>query len=592
MPDALPSLVSPETAYAAIAGRDARWDGRLYLGVSTTGIYCRPSCPARTPRPENCQFFPTAAAAAAAGFRACRRCRPDALPGSRDWDVRADLAARAVRLIAGGAMDDGGLSALASRLAVSPRHLTRLVVAEVGATPGQLARTRRAHTARLLLAQTDLPLADVALAAGFGSVRQFNAIMKEEFGATPSALRTTAQRASRAAVRPRAARPGVTAWSGVTTWSGETERAEGVRPPSLTLRLAYRPPLALGPLRRTLAAHVVDGVERVDPDGTHVRVVAAPGGPAVVRLHLGTAGAGEAHDGDAGSASTASGPWTSTGAPATLPASVDLTDLRDLMPVLAATRRWLDLDADPLQIHAHLGEDPMLAPLLMANPGLRVPGAVDGAELAVCAVLGQQVSLAVARTFQGRIARAFGAPLPGSFGAGSASLDPLGEAGHATVAPLTAFPSPATLAEAGPQRIRDAAHLTQARARAVHGLAVALANGEVTLEPGVDPAETRTRLLALPGIGPWTADYIALRALRDPDAFMPSDLVLRKALAARTDRELREVTPSFAECVSAPWRPWRSYALQHLWTHAVYDPPPFALSTPHPQTSPTPTEPT
>lgn len=499
--------LDPAAAYRAVSGRDTRWDGRLYLGVTSTGIYCRPSCPARTPRPENCRWFPTAAAAVAAGFRACRRCRPDAVPGSRQWDARLDLVSRAVRLIADGVLDDGGVAALAARLGVSSRHLHRLLVREVGAGPQQLGQTRRAQTARTLIEQTSLTLADIAFAAGFGSIRQFNDVIRAEFGTSPGVLR------------------------GNTRIAAAVDGREAVEGPSLSLRLVFRPPLAREPLRRTLAAHAIAGVERVD-GAVHTRIVRAPAGPAVVEIDF--------------AAQYAS----------TIRVRLGLTSLADLMPVVTRLRRWLDLDADPCLVDGHLGMDPILARFVAAHPGLRVPGAVDGAELAVCAVLGQQVTLAGAKTLQGRIAARFGTPVPAASGPGG-------------VPGPVVFPTAARLSEAGPEAIRDAANLTASRARAVHALATAIVGG-LDLTPGTDRAVVRTRLLAIPGIGPWTVDYITLRALHDPDAFIGSDLVLRRALAAvhRVDRAA--LTAAIAERHSAPWRPWRSYALQHLWTSEVY----------------------
>lgn len=549
-----------ESAYRAVAGRDTRWDGRLYLGVATTGIYCRPSCPARTPLPQNCRYFPTAAAAVAAGFRACRRCRPDALPGSRHWDVRTDLAARAVRLIAEGVLDDAGVQGLASRLAVSERHLHRILVAEVGASPQQLGRTRRAQMARMLLDQTDMPLSEVAFAAGFGSIRQFNDVMRADFGTAPSQLRRPAPRAR-----------------GATDPSPDSDDGRaGVEAPTVRLLLSYRPPLASAALRRTLAAHVIDGVDRQLSDGSHLRVVDAPSGPAIVRLRL------DGPEPPSG-AGPATGPDVLPGAPrrpGRLPVTLRLTSLSDLMPVVHRVRRWLDLDADPVEIGAHLGSDPLVGPLVAARPGLRVPGAVDGAELAICAVLGQQVSLSGARLFQSRIAAAFGTPVaavwPGWTTSARETIEPGGGAPSQLPAdesrsprPPLVFPRAEVLAAAGPQRIRDAANLTRSRALAVHILAEAIAGG-LSLDPGAEIARTRTRLLAMPGIGPWTADYITLRALRDPDAFMPSDLVLRKALATATGEPLAALTPRMAEEISRPWRPWRSYALHHLWTTEAY----------------------
>ncbi|HEU4675624.1 MAG TPA: AlkA N-terminal domain-containing protein [Motilibacteraceae bacterium] len=487
---AVDPLPDHATCYRAAAGRDPRWDGRLYLAVTSTGIYCRPSCPARTPRPENCRFYPTAAAAVAAGFRACRRCRPDALPGSRHWDGRGDLAARAVRLIREGAVDEVGVAGVARRLAVSERHLHRVLVAEVGAGPQQLARTRRAQTARMLLEQTTLPVAEVAFAAGFASVRQFNDVMRAEFALAPSALRGRRAPAE--------------------------ERAAAADRPSVVLRLRHRAPYAVEPLRRFLAGHAVPGLERHDPaSGEHVRTVPAPHGPAVVSVLPGAA-------------------------PDHVVARLRLADLADLAPVVARLRRWLDLDADPEQVADVLHRDARLAPLVAARPGLRVPGAVDGTETALLAVLGQQVSLGAARTFAGRLVAAFGT---------EAADD------------LHAFPDAACLAAAGPDVLRETVGLTTARARTLHAVAQAAADGLV-LDPGADRDEARARLLALPGIGPWTTEYVALRALGDPDAYPAEDLVLRRALGVRTARE--------AVALAQAWRPWRGYALLHLWTERVF----------------------
>lgn len=487
---AVEPLPDHAACYRAAAGRDPRWDGRLYLAVTSTGIYCRPSCPARTPRPENCRFYPTAAAAVAAGFRACRRCRPDALPGSRHWDSRGDLAARAVRLIREGAVDELGVAGVARRLAVSERHLHRVLIAEVGAGPQQLARTRRAQTARMLLEQTALPVAEVAFAAGFASVRQFNDIMRAEFALAPTALRDGR--------------------------AGREERSAGADAPTVVLRLRHRAPYAVEPLRRFLAGHAVPGLERHDAaTGEHVRTVPAPHGAAVVSVLPGAA-------------------------PDHVVARLRLADLADLAPVVARLRRWLDLDADPVQVGDVLGRDARLAPLLASRPGLRVPGAVDGTETALLAVIGQQVSLGAARTFAGRLVAAFGGDAPDG---------------------LRTFPDAGALAAAGPDVLRSAVGLTSARARTLHALASAAAGG-LALDPGADRHETRARLLALPGIGPWTSEYVALRALGDPDAYPAEDLVLRRALGVRTARE--------AVALAQPWRPWRGYALLHLWTERVF----------------------
>lgn len=489
----LADLLDADACYRAAAGRDARWDGRMYLGVVTTGIYCRPSCPARTPLRRNCVFFRSAAAAVAGGFRACRRCRPDTVPGSRDWDARGDLTARAVLLIRDGVVDQVGVAGLAARLAVSERHLHRVLVAEVGATPQQLNRTRRAQTARMLVEQTALPLADVAFAAGFGSVRQFNDVMIAEYGTTPSALR-------RPTARPVGGDPADGQMSDVG--------------PAVVLRLRHRPPLATAPLRRFLAAHAVAGTDRLD-DATHTRVVPGARGPAIVTIEWGDA-------------------------PDHVVARLQLADLADLMGVVARVRRWLDLDADPALVDGALSEDALLAPLVAARPGLRLPGATSGTETALCAVLGQQVSLGAARTFAGRLVAHLGTAAPDG---------------------LLQFPAAEAVAAAPPEELRAAIGITTARGRALQALARAVAEGLV-LEPGSDRDAVRNELLALPGIGPWTADYVALRCLGDPDGYLPGDLVLKRALGVTTSTAALDR--------SKGWEPWRGYALMHLWTAAVF----------------------
>ncbi|WP_258724612.1 DNA-3-methyladenine glycosylase 2 family protein [Cellulomonas sp. NS3] len=507
--------LDPGAAYRAISGRDPRFDGRLYVGVVSTGVYCRPSCPARTPRPENCRFYPAAAAAVAAGFRACRRCRPDALPGSRDWDVRGDLAARAVRAIADGAVDDVGVDGLAARLHVSVRHLHRVLVAEVGASPLQLARTRRAQLARMLLDQTDLSMADVAFGAGFASVRQFNDVVREHFGAPPSELRR--------ARRGGALAPGA---------AGTTDRlpVSGAR---LSLRLRFTPPFDADSWFRHVAHRAVPGLERAA--GAPAAAAGAGAEPAaaamsVTRLLRGVEGPVHvtvvlAADGSA------------------VHAHLELTSLADLAPTVTRLRRWLDLDADPALVAAALGDDPLLVPLLAARPGLRVPGTTDPFELAVRAVLGQQVSTAAARTIAGRLVAAYGEP-----GADGLSL----------------FPSASTLAEVGTPALR-ALGLNEGRASTIGVVARAVADG-LRLDPGVDREHVRAELLALPGVGPWTADYVALRALGDPDVFPAGDLILRRALAELPGGAGEPVDVRTATARAAAWSPWRGYAAQHLWS--------------------------
>ncbi|WP_227423966.1 DNA-3-methyladenine glycosylase 2 family protein [Pengzhenrongella sicca] len=489
------TLPEPGAAYRAISGRDPRFDGRLFVGVLSTGIYCRPSCPARTPLPQNCRFYPAAAAAVAAGFRACRRCRPDSLPGSREWDARGDLAARALRAIADGAIDRSGVGGLADSLHVSTRQLHRILVAEVGASALQLARTRRAQLARMLIDQTALSMIDVAFAAGFASLRQFNDVMREEFGAPPSTLR-----------RSPGSRPG----------RGTADRAP-VDTAELTLRLRYVAPYDAAGWLAHVVGRAIPGLERVDDERTVTRLLAAPGGPARVTIAFDPGGK--------------------------IVARLALADLGDLAGVVVRIRRWLDLDADPGLVGSALCADPLLGPLVARRPGLRIPGTTDPFELAVRAVLGQQISVAGARTLAGRLVAAYGAP---------------------GVDGLRLFPEAAVLAAAGPDELRGIG-LTGARAGTLARLAAAVAGG-LPLTVGADRAQVRAGLLALPGIGPWTADYVALRALGDPDVFPAGDLVLRKALADLPGGAGHPLDIAAATRRAAAWSPWRGYAAQHLWT--------------------------
>ncbi|MCU1615824.1 MAG: ada [Frankiales bacterium] len=478
--------LDPERCYRAVASRDARFDGWFFTAVHTTGIYCRPSCPARTPLARNVSFFTAAAAAQAAGFRACRRCRPDAVPGSPAWDVRADVVARAMRLIADGEVERSGVPGLAARLGYSERQLHRLLIGELGVGPLAVARAQRAQTARLLIETTDLPMADVAFAAGFASIRQFNDTIREVFATTPTGLRDR--------------RPG----------------RDGGTPGWVTLRLAARAPYDAAEVLLFLGAHAVPGLEEWDGT-TFSRVLDLPHGPAVVRL----------------SPAADSSPAVT--------ARLQLAELRDLGAAVTRCRRMLDLDADPVAVDETLGADPALAPLVSAAPGRRVPASPDAAELAVRAVLGQQVSIAGARTLTARVLRAAGTPLP----------EPVGSLTHA-------FPRPGVLAEADLSTVG----LTGARSRSVTALAVALADGTVPLGPGADRSEAEQALRAVPGIGPWTAALVALRGLADPDVWLPGDLALRRSLAT--------LGSSDADA-AARWRPWRSYAVMHLWALAVPD---------------------
>jgi len=486
-----------ERCYRAVDSRDQRFDGWFYTAVKTTGIYCRPSCPAITPKRANVTFFPSAAAAQRGGFRACRRCRPDAAPGSPEWDVRADVVGRAMRLIGDGVVDRDGVPGLANRLGYTERHLSRMLTAELGAGPLALARAQRAQTARILIETTDLGLAEIAFAAGFGSVRQFNDTIQEVYAQPPSALRAS-------------------------------RRTTRVEPGTISLRLAYRAPLHVPSLLEFLETRALPGVEEC-AGGTYRRGLALPHGAGTVALTPGSR-------------------WVS--------ATLRLADVRDLAPAVARCRRLFDLDADPDAVDATLADDPALAAAVHTEPGVRVPRSVDGFEMAVRAIVGQQVSVAGARTTLGRLIRAARpAPIkePAELG-GSPST-----ASTAPTAPteLAGFPSAATVAELPD----EAFGMPVARRESIRALARAVAGGELDLEPGTDRDETVKRLMDLPGIGAWTAGYVAMRAIGDPDIFLPTDLAVRRGARALV---LPDDPRSLADHAER-WRPWRSYALIRLW---------------------------
>lgn len=492
------------SCYRALASRDARFDGRFIAGVRTTGIYCRPSCPATTPKAGNVAFFSTAAAAHEAGLRACKRCQPDAVPGNPDWNLRDDLAARAMRLILDGVVEREGVPGLASRLGYSSRHLTRVLTTELGAGPLSLARAHRAESARALLAGTDLPVADVAFAAGFGSLRQFTDTMHEVYALTPTALRRLA-RSGREGVRPASASAGAITVDpvGLTT---------------VTVRLAARPPFDGAGLVSYVADHAVTGVEEVEGAGTVRRWISLPHGPALVRVRL--------DEERPGVVCTAS-----------------LAAISDLAPLVARVRRWFDLDADAAAIDEALGADALLGPFVAAQPGIRIPGAVDPAETLLRTIVGQQISLPAARTVLGRLA---------------ADLEE--RAGIGPVAGLRSFPTAERIAADGAAVLRGPA----TRIRTILGVADALATGALAIDVGMPAAELRTRLEALPGIGPWTAGYVTMRVLGAPDILLTDDLVLLRSLRAAGAAE----TARQAAALGERWAPWRSYATLHLWRSA------------------------
>ncbi|MFJ9541001.1 bifunctional transcriptional activator/DNA repair enzyme AdaA [Streptomyces sp. NPDC101225] len=454
-----------DTRYEAVRSRDARFDGEFFFAVRTTGIYCRPSCPAVTPKRHNVRFFATAAAAQGSGFRACRRCRPDAVPGSAGWNVRADVVGRAMRLIGDGVVDREGVRGLAARLGYSTRQVQRQLTAELGAGPVALARAQRAHTARVLVQTTRLPITEIAFAAGFASVRQFNDTIRAVYAATPTELRTTAPDGGRGGRR--------------TAASAE-----------IPLRLAHRGPYLSGAVFDLLSDEAVPGVEEVSGERgrrTYRRTLRLPHGTGIAAV--------DERTGSARSASGAHpGGW--------LDARLHLTDPRDLTTAVGRLRRLLDLDADPYAVDERLGADDRLAPLVAARPGLRSPGAADAEELAVRAVAGTAEAERLVR----RYGKALDAP--------SGGLTHL-------------FPEPAVLAGAEPHGVLGA-------------LTTALADGAVRLDPGADRDDTEAALLALPGLDAATVAVIRTRALGDPDVAPPG--------------------PDLPDS----WRPWRSYALQHL----------------------------
>ncbi len=449
-----------DSRYEAVRSRDARFDGAFFFAVETTGIYCRPSCPAVTPKRSNVRFFATAAAAQGSGFRACRRCRPDAVPGSADWNVRADVVGRAMRLIGDGVVDREGVAGLAGRLGYSARQVQRQLTAELGAGPVALARAQRAHTARVLLQTTGLPVTEIAFASGFASVRQFNDTIRAVYAATPSGLRAAA---------PARSRTGA-----------------GAPSAGLPLRLAHRGPYRAGPVFDLLQREAVAGVEEVSgPTGRRVyrRTLRLPYGTGIVAV-----------DERTGRPRTGSGGWLDT--------RLHLTDLRDLTTAVQRLRRLFDLDADPYAVDERLGADPRLAPLVAARPGLRAPGTADPAEFAVRALVG--------RAEAERLVTRYGKTLDA----------PCGTLTHL-------FPEPGVLAEAEPHGTLGA-------------LTTALADGAVRLDPGADRDDAERALLAVPGVDAATTAAVRARALGDPD-----------------------VAPPGADLPDT-WRPWRSYALNHL----------------------------
>lgn len=474
-----------DRCYRALKTRDRRFDGRFFTGVKSTGVYCRPVCPARTPRREHCVFFACAAGAEDAGFRACRRCRPEAAPGSAAWQGTSATVARAVRLIEGGGLPEGGVPQLAARLGVGERHLRRLFLQQLGASPKAIAQTRRAHFAKHLIEHTALSMTQIALASGFAQARTFNRAMMRSFARTPTELR-----ARRRAPRPEEAR-------------------------QVVLRIPFAPPMDGSSLLGFLRLRAVPGVEQVDEE-VYRRTVQCADFRGVIAVQI----------------APKDQPYLLLSAP--------IEAAPYLAAFVARTRELFDTEAPVQAIFEQLASAPELAGAAGRWPGLRVPGAWDHFEVAVRAILGQQISVKGATTLAGRLVQQFGEPL-------------------ATVSPALThlFPGPERLAAAELERIG----LPRARAETIRALARAVHEGGELLELAADLEQALVRLRALPGVGDWTAQYIAMRALREPDAFPAGDLVLRKALASGAEPAPVHKVRMQAEA----WRPWRAYAAMLLW---------------------------
>ncbi|GAB3061520.1 DNA-3-methyladenine glycosylase 2 family protein [Stenotrophomonas tumulicola] len=481
------------TCERARLARDARFDGLFFTAVRSTGIYCRPVCPAPPPKPSNISYYPTAAAAAAAGYRPCLRCRPELSPAAQQAQGQ-EVVRRALELIHDGFLQQDNATALAARVGVGARQLQRLFVATLGATPLQLHTTQRLLQAKQLLTETRLPVTDVALASGFNSLRRFNDAFVTGCGMPPSAIRRV----------PGALKPG----------------HDGLR-----LRLGYRPPLDFGLMLQFLQRRMIPGIERITQD-RYERAIGTPRHPALLRVRA--------------------DPRRSE-----LLLQLDGVDPRQVPHLVRRVRHMFDLDADLRQVHATLAVEPLLARGIEQRPGLRVPGGWEGFEVAVRAVLGQQVSVAAATTLARRLVQAHGQALDGM----PEGLDRL-------------FPLPAQLVDAPLEEIG----LPRTRAETLRALARACEKGQLDFGPGQRLEAFIQQCIALPGIGAWTAHYIALRALGQPDAFPAGDLVLQQMLGTPEKR----LTERQAEARSQDWRPWRAYAVLHLWHLSV----PFAGASP------------
>jgi len=484
--------LDPDACFRALRARDRRFDGRFYTGVRSTGVFCRPVCPARPPRREHCRFFASAAGAREAGFRPCLRCRPEAAPGTPAWSGTSATVDRALRLIGEQGLGPGGCAGLAARLGVGDRHLRRLFQRHLGTTPARVDATRRLLFAKTLLGETSLGMGEVASAAGYGSVRRFNAAVRDAYGRPPGALRRTA---------------------------GGRGRDAGVR-----IRLAYRPPYAWESLLGFLAERAIPGVEAA-VDGAYWRTLRLAGRRGALGLRP-------------------------VPGEAALELELHGVPVAELRRVVERVRALADLDADPQRVAGTLLLDPVLAPAVARRPGLRVPGAFDPFELAVRAVVGQQVAVGRAGELAGRLAGRRGDPLPGEL------------VRRLPGALRSVFPAPASLRDVDARELG----VPEARARALRALAAAVEDDPAFLSAWTPLEDLLQRLTTLPGVGPWTAAMIAMRGLGQTDAFPEGDLGLRKAFG----RVVPVAGRALAEA-SRAWRPWRAYAALHLWASLASD---------------------
>jgi len=486
--------LNDETCYRIIASRDARYDGRLFVGVKTTGVYCRPICRVRMPKPTSCVFFASAIAAQSAGFRSCLRCRPELAPTLAAWNGTSTTVDRALGLIAGGALDDERLDRLATRLGVGERHLRRLFAEHLGTTPISVVQTRRVLFAKRLITETPMSMTQIAMAASFGSVRRFNETMRKVYGRTPTMLRTARDSSS-----------------------ADHDHDHDV----VTLALPYSGNYDWPQMAAWLRSRAIPGVEAVGNDGRYIRSIALAGAVGTLEVHPPSDEAAQ------------------------LLATIRFPKVSALLTIVDRVKRIFDLDADLEVINAHLSSDPRLAALIARRPGLRVPGAWDGYELTIRAILGQQISVGAASKLAGRLVDRFGTPLPSA----------LRGDGHAV---QLCFPPPEILADA------DIASLGMPRARAdaIRSAARVAVDDPRYFEPSHDLTGSIERLRRISGVGAWTAQYIAMRAMREPDAFPSGDIGLMRAFM--DERGVRPTSRELLEAAQA-WRPWRSYAALHLW---------------------------